>query len=135
MTKVKVLSCVLVLLAFASIVFFGCSDSELGTSPQTEEQTKEENGVNIFTSVFPSPKEQNPYSVENMNKTFKNLILANNAKAKDIPKLEANFLYVRFLPYGRQGAYELKNYDTALVLFRHPMDYNVQGRKERGVRV
>jgi uncharacterized protein (TIGR02145 family) len=74
--------------------------------------------------VFPSPKEQNPYSVENMNKTFKDLVLANNPNAKSIPKLEANFLYVRFLPYGKQGEHELKAYDTALVLFNHPMDYN-----------
>jgi len=33
-------------------------------------------------------------------------------------------LYVRFLPYGKQGVYELKTYDTSLVLFKHPMDYN-----------
>ncbi|MDR0516969.1 MAG: fibrobacter succinogenes major paralogous domain-containing protein [Fibromonadaceae bacterium] len=124
MAKVRALSYALASLAFAGIALFGCSDSGHGTSPQAEEQTQNDTGINVLTSVFPSPKEQNPYSVENMNKTFKDLVLANNPNAKDIPKLEANFLYVRFLPYGKQGVHELRNYDTALVLFRHPMDYN-----------
>jgi len=129
MTKPRTLSQVFILLIFASITLSSCSDSETSTNnqenlPQTTEQIPNDTGVNILTSVFPSPKEQNPYSVENMNKTFKNLILANNANAKDIPELEANFLYVRFLPYGKKGAYELKTYDTSLVLFKHPMDYN-----------
>jgi len=77
-----------------------CSDFGHGTSSQAEEQTQDDTGINILTSVFPSPKEKNPYAVENMNKTFKSLVLANNPNAKDIPELEANFLYVRFLPYG-----------------------------------
>ncbi|MDR0516412.1 MAG: fibrobacter succinogenes major paralogous domain-containing protein [Fibromonadaceae bacterium] len=124
MARARVLSCALASLAFAGIVLFGCSDSGHGTSPQAEEQTPSDTGINVLTSVFPSPKEQNPYSVENMNKTFKDLVLANNPNAKDIPKLEANFLYVRFLPYGKQAAHELKTYDTSLVLFKHPMDYN-----------
>ncbi|MDR2594241.1 MAG: fibrobacter succinogenes major paralogous domain-containing protein [Fibromonadaceae bacterium] len=124
MAKTKVLSYALASLAFASIVLFSCSDSGQGTYSQTEEQTQNDTEINILTSVFPSPKEQNPYSVENMNKTFKKLVLANNANAKDIPELEANFLYVRFLPYGKHGVYELKTYDTSLVLFKHPMDYN-----------
>jgi len=129
MTKPRILSQAFILLIFVSVTLFSCSDS--GTSannqenlPQTTEQIPDDTGVNILTSVFPSPKEQNPYSVENMNKTFKNLILANNANAKNIPELEANFLYVRFLPYGKQGVYELKTYDTSLALFKHPMDYN-----------
>jgi len=95
MAKVRVLSYTLVSLAFAGIVLFGCSDSGHGTFSQTEEQPAEQpqndTEINILTSVFPSPKEQNPYSVENMNKTFKKLVLANNADARDIPELEANF--------------------------------------------
>ncbi len=123
------LSQVLASLVLASIVLSGCSDSgtsdnDQRKSTQTEEQNPNDTGINVLTSFFPSPKEQNPYSVENMNKTFKNFILANNANAKDIPELEANFLYVRFLPYGKKGVYELKTYDTSLALFKHPMDYN-----------
>ena len=33
-------------------------------------------------------------------------------------------MYVRFLPYGKQGVHELKTYDSSLALFKHPMDYN-----------
>ena len=117
----KVLSLAWVSLVFASVMLSGCSDSGQGTSSQTEEQLQNDTGINVLTSVFPSPKEQNPYSVENMNKTFKDFILANSANAEDIPELEANFLYVRFLPYGKQGVYELKTYDTSLVLFKHPI--------------
>jgi uncharacterized protein (TIGR02145 family) len=129
MTKTRSLSQALASLAFASIVLSGCSDSgtndnDQGKSTQIEEQNPNDTGINVLTSVFPSHKDQNPYSVENMNKTFKNFILANNANAKNIPELEANFLYVRFLPYGKEGVYELKAYDTCLALFKHPMDYN-----------
>jgi len=125
MVKITTLPQISAWLVLASIALFGCSDSGSGINEQEKySQTTDDIGINILTSVFPSPKEQNPYSVENMNKTFKNLILAKNANAKDIPELEANFLYVRFLPYGKQGVHELKTYDTSLVLFKHPMDYN-----------
>ncbi|MDR0517690.1 MAG: hypothetical protein LBH25_11660, partial [Fibromonadaceae bacterium] len=124
MAKVGVLSCALASLAFAVIMLLACSDFGHGTSSQIEEQTQNDTGINILTSAFPSPKEQNPFSVENMNKAFKSFILEKNANAKDIPELKANFLYVRFLPYGRQGEHELKAYDSSLALFKYPMDYN-----------
>ncbi|MDR2580017.1 MAG: hypothetical protein LBC85_03370 [Fibromonadaceae bacterium] len=123
MTKARILSLVLALPLLVSIMLSGCSGTG-GSDPDLEDWTQDADGTNILTSVFPSPKEKNPYSVENMNKIFKDLILANSASTKDIPKLEANFLYVRFLPYGRHGVHELKAYDPSLVLFRHPMDYN-----------
>lgn len=125
MAKVKVLSPAF-LFVLAGIAFFGCSDfGQIPPQNDNQNQNTGDNGeVNILTSVFPSPKEENPYSVENMNETFEDFILANNPNATDIPELEPNFLYVRFLPYGKQAEYELKTYDDALVLFKHPMDYN-----------
>jgi uncharacterized protein (TIGR02145 family) len=137
MAKIRVLSLALILLAFASIMCSSCSEADTSGSGQEDEvqnntgtgqedPSPNDGELNILTSVFPSPKEQNPFSVENMNETFKNFILENNPNVKesDIPELEANFLYVRFLPYGKTGAYELKTYDTTLALFKHPMDYN-----------
>ena len=108
MVKVKVLSPAF-LFVFACIALFSCSDFGHGTYPPPEDPIqKDTTGINILTSVFPSPKEQNPYSVENMNQTFENFILENNPSATDIPELEPNFLYVRFLPYGKKAEYELK---------------------------
>jgi uncharacterized protein (TIGR02145 family) len=137
MAKIRVLSLALILLAFVSIMCSSCSESDSSGSGQEdqvqanteigqEDPNPNDTGPNILTSVFPSPKEQNPFSVENMNETFKNFILENNANVNvnDIPELKTNFLYVRFLPYGKQGVYELKTYDPALALFKHPMDYN-----------
>jgi uncharacterized protein (TIGR02145 family) len=129
MAKIRTLLQKLAWLVLTSIVLSDCSNSGTDIDDrdkfvQIEEQSPNNTGINILTSVFPSPKEQNPYSVENMSKIFKDFILAKNSNANDIPKLEANFLYVRFLPYGKQGEYELKTYDTSLVLFKHPMDYN-----------
>ena len=124
MAKVKVLSPAFLFL-LAGIALLGCSDFGHGTYQPPEDPIQNDTtGINVLTGVFPSPKEQNPYSVENMNQTFEDFILANNPNATDIPKLEPNFLYVRFLPYGKQAEYELKTYDDALVLFKHPMDYN-----------
>ncbi|MDR1760513.1 MAG: fibrobacter succinogenes major paralogous domain-containing protein [Fibrobacter sp.] len=111
------------------VLLFACS-LESGTNSGDDGKTSQKqtefdsDSVNVLTTVFPSPKEKNPYSVENMNNTFREFILEVNPDAVNIPELEANFLYVRFLPYGKQEEYELKTYDSALVLFRHPMDYN-----------
>ena len=110
----------------ALFFFFSVTTALLSCNYSDNSAEDESPQVNILTSVFPSDKDQNPYSVENMNKALKNLVLAKKAgeNEEDVPELEANFLYVRFLPYGKQGEYELRTYDTNLTMFKYPMDYN-----------
>lgn len=84
-------------------------------------------GVNILTSPIVSDPANDPYSVENMNKAMRRRVLAKSSvdsvEAEQM-FLEPNFLYVRFLAEGREGVAKLKAYDTSLVLFKHPLDYN-----------
>ncbi len=82
--------------------------------------------MNVISSVIISDPDKDPYTVENMNKALQMSIAQKRGAALASVaelQLEANFLYVRFLPYGKQGVAELKKYDTSLVLFKHPMDY------------
>ncbi len=84
-------------------------------------------GINILTSPIVSDPANDPYSVENMNKAMRRRVLAKSAvDSMEVEQmfLEPNFLYVRFLAEGREGVAKLKAYDTSLVLFKHPLDYN-----------
>lgn len=102
-------------------LFFGCSEAY--TPLQSSEGEKQ---VNVISSVIISDPDKDPYTVENMNKALQMSIAQKRGAALASVaelQLEANFLYVRFLPYGKQGVAELKKYDTSLVLFKHPMDY------------
>jgi hypothetical protein len=105
------------------LLLFGCSDSY--TPLQSNEEEKQ---VNVISSVIISDSENDPYTVENMNKALRMSIAQKKGVAvasidENTYKLEPNFLYVRFLANGKQGEAELKKYDTSLVLFKHPMDY------------
>lgn len=48
---------------------------------------------------------------------------SSGTEANETYELQANYLYVRFLANGKRGAAELKQHDTDLVLFDHPLDY------------
>ncbi len=105
------------------LLLFGCSDSY--TPLQSNEEEKQ---VNVISSVIISDSENDPYTVENMNKALRMSIAQKKGVAlssidANEYKLQPNFLYVRFLANGKQGEAELKKYDTSLVLFKHPMDY------------
>jgi len=105
------------------LLLFGCSDSY--TPLQSNEEEKQ---VNVISSVIISDSENDPYTVENMNKALRMSIAQKKGVAlssidANEYKLQPNFLYVRFLASGKQGEVELKEYDSTLVLFKHPMDY------------
>lgn len=81
-----------------------------------------------MTSAVISDPANDPYSVENMNKALKRTVLAKSKSAEDSAgaeslSFEPNYLYVRFLAKGKLGERALKQYDTSLVLFKHPLDY------------
>lgn len=82
-----------------------------------------------MTSAVVSDPAYDPYSVENMNIALKKTVLAKSKSLEDSAGVEAlslepNYLYVRFLAKGKQGERALKQYDTSLVFFKHPLVLN-----------
>ncbi|PWJ62298.1 hypothetical protein BGX12_12225 [Fibrobacter sp. UWR4] len=82
-----------------------------------------------MTSAVVSDLAYDPYSVENMNIALKKTVLAKSKSLEDSAGVEAlslepNYLYVRFLAKGKQGERALKQYDTSLVFFKHPLVMN-----------
>ena len=125
----KILCVLICMLAFA-----GCSDMFSSTSGEyrtvavraTDDSDDEEREVTVLTSPIVSAPENDPFTIENMNKALRVTLSANEDLELDALgglSLEPNYLYVRFLADGREGAAKLKAYDTSLVLFKHPLDY------------
>lgn len=107
-------------------LFAACTTESNPIDSSSNEIVKRE--PNVMTSVILSDPAKDPYSVENMTAALRKTVLAKSRSAKDSAEanqfsLEPNFLYVRFLAEGKRGVFELKQYDTSLVLFKHPLDY------------
>ena len=117
-------------LGVLAFLLAGCGRSTApddGGSVLSTVSAEEVPGVNVLKSLVVSDPSRDPYSVENMTRAMRRRVLAkavvDSAEAERM-SLEPNYLYVRFLAEGREGAAKLKAYDTSLVLFRHPLDYN-----------
>ncbi len=101
----------------------GNSSHSGATNPDSSKVSQK---VNLVSDVFMSDPSLDPYSIDNMNKALRQKLLAKTSlDSSDSQELllKANFLYVRFLPESKEEEFLLKNYDTNLVLFKHPMDY------------
>lgn len=115
-----------IFLLLTAALLAACTTESNPIDSGLNENIKQE--YNVITSVILSDPAKDPYSVENMTLALKKTVLAksrtmaDSALAEDL-SLEPNFLYVRFLAERGRGEYELKKYDTNLVLFKHPMDY------------
>lgn len=114
-------------LGAASLMLCACSEM---SNPQVSdfEGNEAHSSVNVISSTVVSDPAQDPYSVENMSEALRKTALAKSRSAEDSAdaiqlSFEPNYLYVRFLAEGKKGAYELKQYDSSLVLFKHPLDY------------
>lgn len=114
-------------LGAASLMLCACSEM---SNPQVSYSEGDEgySSVNVISSTIVSNPAQDPYSVENMSEALRKTALTKSRSATDSAEasqlsFEPNYLYVRFLAEGKKGAYELKKYDSSLVLFKHPLDY------------
>lgn len=108
---------------FMTAALVGCSvDSQ---SPVADSETGDSSGKAKVQGAILSDDAQDPYTPENMTKAVNQLILEKSGgkSGGSEVKLSANYLYVRFLPKGKDGLAALKTYDPELVLFDHPLDY------------
>ncbi|MCZ8216335.1 MAG: hypothetical protein O9262_08865, partial [Cyclobacteriaceae bacterium] len=69
-------------------------------------------------------KLDNPYSVENMQKAWKNLQATNsNARTSDV-EITTTHYYLRFKPKN-EGELSLLKLDTTLIIYDYPLDYEI----------
>ena len=72
-------------------------------------------------------KLENPYSVENMRKALKNLQKSSSTANKGLSndfEITTTHLYIRFKPKDEEELNLLQK-DTTLILFDHPLDYEI----------
>lgn len=112
----------ILLLIQVVLLFTACSqDNEIvqgnddaGIYPKEQKET---DGLMVL-----GEKLENPYSIENMQKAYADLI---KTKAAGDFKIETTDLYVRFLPKDSTELLMLQS-DTLLELFDYPLDYDIE---------
>ncbi len=112
---------------FSAIVVNGCFNTEGPESSNSD-------AVNPIKNARPLTKED-PFTPANMKKALVDLVqnrskdlstLAKSAalSAIDSITIEPNYIYVRFLPEGSRQIDSLRHFDSAIVLFDHPLSYS-----------
>jgi hypothetical protein len=120
MEKFSLLTLVLII-----SIFNACSKSP--TSVQDSNNTQYSNVTVLGNKI------NDPYTTESMSKAL-NTLINEKMNSKTLAKrmaplsdkpitLRPNYLYVKFLPKGKMQDKVLKRYDSTLVLFPYPLDY------------
>lgn len=110
-----------VFLAFL-IAISSCQKDDILTEPITElEESQFQEGM-----IQLGEKLENPYTVENMRKAYKNLTVNSNLKSSSINEsdIDISHYYVRFLPKSFEELEVLRK-DTSFLLFDFPLDYEI----------
>jgi len=115
----------LLTLILLGLLIYSCQNEENFTS-KTEEQINlnEQDGLK---KMVLGKKLENPYSVENMRKALKNLQKSSSTAGKGLRddfEITTTHLYIRFKPKDEEELTLLQK-DTTLILFDHPMDYEI----------
>jgi hypothetical protein len=111
------------------VTFWSCKEEAISESvnvppvQSTENRSNvRENAGNPDVEMVLGKKLQNPYTVENMKLAYNNL----KKTDKNISSLliEANYVYVRFLPKSNEE-YDLIDLDDKIDLYSYPLDYEI----------
>jgi hypothetical protein len=112
-------------LALSALLLVGCFDQggTLTSAPHADQSQPF-----VTSKTVLSDPDQDPYTPENMSRALNALLAevatrSSGTQTSESYELKANYLYVRFLANGKRGAAALKQHDTDLVLFDHPLDY------------
>lgn len=97
-----------------AILIAACRKTEVVETVETKPKTAK--GIEL------GKKLENPYSVKNMRKAYKNLTSGTNS-VQDDPIYTTHY-YVRFLPADTAQYNKLKN-DTTLRMYPYPLDYEI----------
>jgi hypothetical protein len=115
-----------VVLTLLGIMIYSCqNENDLTTQIEEPINLNEQDGLK---KMILGKKLENPYSVENMKKALNNLKQSKSfAKRKgtsDNLEITTTHLYIRFKPVNEEEL-NLIERDTTLILFDHPMDYEI----------
>lgn len=116
--KTKTISCIL-LLTVSCIMISSCRKTEVAPKTTTIGTLNQKH----LRKVSLGKQLENPYTVENMQKAFKDLIRTGKLTPKEI-KVRATHLYLRFLPKNAQQLEDLEKAD--LELYSYPLDYEIK---------
>jgi hypothetical protein len=113
-------------LTLIGIMIYSCqNENDLITQVEEQINLNEQDGLK---KMILGKKLENPYSVENMKKALNNLKQSKSyAKRKgttDNLEITTTHLYIRFKPVNEEEL-NLIERDTTLILFDHPMDYEI----------
>lgn len=113
-------------LTLIGIMIYSCqNENDFTTQVEEPINLNEQDGLK---KMILGKKLENPYSVENMKKALNNLKQSKSyAKRKgtsDNLEITTTHLYIRFKPVNEEEL-NLIERDTTLILFDHPMDYEI----------
>ncbi len=101
--------------------FYSCKKDEINLENSSINEEKNDEQTDEGMIVL-GRELQNPYSIENMNKAYKNLMYRN--LVSEISIRTTNY-YIRFLPKSEKELSALKS-DTSLMLFDYPLLYEME---------
>jgi hypothetical protein len=112
----------LILLVFCQVIISSCKRDGEQVTPTNQSSKQEYPAERIILGK----KLENPYTVNNMQQAYKNIISGENNKtiSEDIP-VRVTHLYLRFLPKDWNEYDNLKS-DTVLKLYQIPLDYELK---------
>lgn len=109
------------ILFISSLLLLSCS-KEINTVQTTEIDIAEEQ--KFGPEIVLGEKLNNPYSLSNMQAAYESLVRTKSGEGADVEELEANCLYVRFLPKDSTDVAILQS--SNLELFDYPLDYDIE---------
>ena len=113
---------------FFVLVIISCN-KDVDTSPKELSEEAPSNGVHSEQNLYDGliqlgQKLENPYSVENMRKAYKELVDKGLLKSSTEIKIDVSHLYVRFLPKDT-AEFFLLDRTPDLLLYDYPLDYEI----------
>ncbi len=132
--KLKTMKKVLFLLTAISLVVFSCRKEdeviESSKNVNTETTLVKESEGEISSIVHEDMVKlgaqlENPYSVQNMQEAYEELIADSPEYTYDDLKIEASHYYIRFQPADSVEMRDLEEKNTDLEFFYYPLDYEI----------
>ena len=116
----------------SGIVMLSACFQQSSTSPNAVNTSLD--SIVFSNQIILGEKLDDPYTVEAMQEALDSLIANRNAHnqkqglfktVNQVPRIQANHLYIRFLPKGKQQVDYIQRRDRDLVLHRQPLDYEI----------
>ena len=135
--KLKRIQVSVLLVLLFSILFLNCLNNISGNgndTSNTQNNVINQSPQKSSGQIILGKKLDDPYTVEAMQEALDSLVANLNQHnqqqglfktVSQVPTIEANYLYIRFLPKGKQQADYIQRRDKDLVLHPQPLEYEI----------